>query len=339
MQFSGPQHTPNAPFAPRFFYADLLGFVTYSPLSVAGSPGAVELATGPTELNTFFGPVLIALVIGLVIWRRRSPAVVAAATTIVVMAYLSLGETVVVGGRATDLPGLYRPLADLPVISAALPTRYALALIPLIAVILVDALDAVQTATAGRDGTPAAVRGATTGPPPVGARAVTAVPLAAAAALLPLFPLPLPATHREPVPAFITTGAWRTCVPEGGVLVPVPLPTPFAPERMRWPAAANAAFGIPEGFFLGPYGPGGRTAAGTYKRPTSVLLDGVARTGVVPEITPQMRTQARADLAFWRADCVALARVPNELALHSTLERLLGPGHPVAGTWTWPITG
>jgi hypothetical protein len=315
LQFAGPQHLPNAMFRPQFFFADLLGYLHYSPLSVAGTPGAGSLATSHSELNTFLGVPLIALVVGLVTWRRRSPAVVAAALTAAVMAWLSLGPTIVVAGRPTGVPGLFRLIDNVPVIDSALPTRYALALPPLIAVIVMDALRAAPTA----------------------GRARALVPAAAAVALLPLFPVPLAATGRDPLPAFITTGAWRQCVPEGGVLVPVPLPTPRQPEQMRWAAAANAAFAIPEGFFFGPYAPGGRASVGVYKQPTSRLLAGVAEAGVAGAITDRERAQARADLEHWRADCVAIAPVEREAELRSTLEQLLGPGTLIAGTWTWRV--
>lgn len=333
MQFAGPRHVPNAPFAPEFFYADVWGFLIYSPLSIAGTPAAGALASSEAELNTYLGLPLIALLIALVIWRRRSPSVVAAAMAMVVMAYLALGVTVVVDGEPTDLPSLYRLIVDVPVIDGALPTRYALALIPLIAVVIVDAMHAAGMGPTRR--VEEAVRTRT--PASSVTRAATVVPLAVAAALLPLFPLPLPVTDRAPVPAFITTGAWRECVPEGGVLVPVPAPTPYDPEPMRWAAAANAAFGLPEGFFLGAYGPEGRASVGIWKRPTSALLADVAATGRVPAVTDEMRAQARTDLEFWRADCVALAHVPHAAALRTTLEQLLGPGVPVVDTWTWRI--
>ncbi len=164
-----------------------------------------------------------------------------------------------------------------------------------------------------------------------------AMPVAVVTALLPIAPKPFPATDRAPVPSFISSGAWRQCVPEGGVLVPVPLPTPQDPDLMRWPAAANVAFGIPEGFFIGPYGAGGKSSIGTYPRPTSQLLAAVARTGTVPEITDKTRAQAQADLAFWRADCVALAHGPQEAPLRTTVDLLLGPGTEIAGTWTWRV--
>jgi hypothetical protein len=334
IQFAGPRHLPNAPFAAEFFYADLLSYLTFSPMSVAGLPEAVRFASGPTELNTYLGVPLIVLLVALVWWRRRTPRVVAAAMASVVMAYLSLGVTVTVDGEPTEFPSLYRLIADVPVIESALPTRYALALIPLIAVILVDAIEAARASDAAR------LREAIAHAAPVrtSRTSATVVPLAAAAALLPLFPAPLATTDRDPVPAFITTGAWRECVPESGVLVPVPLPTPYEPETMRWAAEANAAFALPEGFFLGDYGPEGRASVGTWKQPTSALLADVAATGQVPAVTDEMRAQARVDLAFWQADCVALAPVPHAAALRSTLEQLLGPGTPIVDTWTWRIT-
>jgi hypothetical protein len=104
---------------------------------------------------------------------------------------------------------------------------------------------------------------------------------------------------------------------------------------MRWPAAANGAFAIPEGFFIGPYGPGGKSSLGIYPRPTSQLLAKVAQTGEVPVISDQIRDQARRDLDYWGASCIALARGPNEGPLRTTLEQLLGPGRNIAGTWTW----
>jgi hypothetical protein len=107
---------------------------------------------------------------------------------------------------------------------------------------------------------------------------------------------------------------------------------------MRWAAEATAAFGLPEGFFLGAYGANGRASVGTYKQPTSGLLTDVAATGLVPVVTDEMRAQAHIDLDFWRADCVALVPGPNAAALRSTLEQLLGPGTPIADTWTWRIT-
>jgi hypothetical protein len=317
VQLHGPQHTPNAPFAPIYFYADIASYGVFSPLSVAGGEEAGKLATSATEMNAYLGLPLLLVLLGLAVWRWRSPAVVAATIAGIVMAILSFGPFPAINGERTGWPSLYNNIADIPLVNGALPTRYSLALIPLVGLVLAICIDA-----AARAG------GAT--------RAI--VPVAIVAALLPTLPRPLATMERAPVPEFVTSGDWRQCAPDGGVLVPVPLPTPTEPDAMRWPAAADAAFGIPEGFFIGPYGPEGRSSIGTYKQPTSALLADVAQTGTIPNITDVTRAQARRDLAFWKADCVALAHGPFEAQLRSTLEALLGPGTPIDGTWTWKIT-
>jgi hypothetical protein len=315
-QFSGPRHTPNAPFPADYYFADIASYLVFSPLSIAGSEDAGRLASSHAELNTYFGLPLLVVLLGCVIWSRRSAVVTAASATSIVMIYLSFGPYLTLNTERTGWPSLYGNIAEVPVIDGALPTRYALALIPLVGVILAITFDAAVRA---------------------GGLIRVAVPTAIVAALLPMAPLPLEGTDRVPVPEFITSGAWRQCAPEGGVIVPVPLPTPMAPDPMRWAAAANGEFGMPEGFFLGAYGAEGRTSVGTYKQPTSAMLEDVARTGTVPEITDETRAQARRDLAFWRADCVVLAHGPNEVPLRTTLESLLGPGTAIADTWTWPV--
>ena len=316
IQFAGRQHTPNAPFGPEFFYADVASYSVFSPLSVAGSPEALRLSANATELNTYLGLPLILVVLACVIWRWRAPVTVAAGFAAVLMFLLSLGPSVIFNGHRTHLPSLYATIAKVPVINGALPTRYALALIPLIAVLLAYALDAALAR---------------------GGFARIALPVAVVAALLPVAPKPLAGVFRPPVPTFISAGGWRQCTPEGGVLVPVPLPTPQRPDAMRWPAAANAAFSIPEGFFIGPYGPNGHSSIGTYSRPTSALLAEVARTGTIPPVDDAVKAQAQRDVEFWRANCVALAHVPQEQPLRITLEALFGPSTPIDGTWTWKV--
>ena len=321
MQFSGPMHTPNPPFAPQSFYADLGSFTPFSPLSLAGSPEAGKLSTSATEYNAYLGiPLLLVVaacaVFTFVWWRRNNSVVISVLVTGLLMAYLSLGPNVTLNGVRTGWFSLYNQIASLPVITAALPTRYALALIPLVGVLLAYTLDATMR---------------------VGGYVSGAAVVLVVAALVPAMPAQLATTSRQPVPEFITSGAWKQCAPDGGVIVPVPLPTPQQPDAMRWPAAADVAFGIPEGFFIAPYGENGRSSIGIYPRPTSRLLADVAKTGKVPDVTPEMRTQAANDMTYWKANCVALAHVPNEAALRTTLEQLLGPGTSIKDTWTWKV--
>jgi hypothetical protein len=317
VQFRGPQHTPNAPFNAAAFYADVASYPLFSPLSIAGSADAGRLATSSAEYNTYLGLPIILIVVAVLIWRWRSPSTVAIGITAIVMTLLSFGPYVTLNGVRTGWPSLYNLIGRIPVVEGALPTRYALALIPLIGLLIALGVDHAAAS-------------------PGISRFV--VPVAVLAAMLPTFPLPIETATRAPVPQFISTGAWRQCAPEGGVIVPVPLPTPQQPDVMRWAAAADDAFAVPEGFFIGPYGPEGKSSIGKYPTGTSILLAQVAQTGIVPQIDANTRARAKADLAYWKADCVALAQAPNEDALHSTLDEMLGPGTAIADTWTWKVT-
>jgi hypothetical protein len=318
LQFNGPQGVPNGPFSPDYFSADLASWATISPQSLAGGPAAARLTTGAAEHNTFLGWPLLLVVAGCVIWLCRRPLVIACTFAGLVMAALSLGPKIVIDGERTDVTGPYSLLLGLPVVDGALPMRFALAVIPLIAVVLVLAAD---RALRDRE---RAVR--------------VAVPLALVAVLLPIAPRQMQTADRHAVPEFFRAGHWQDCVQPAGVLVPVPLPTPQQPGPMRWAAATNAEFALPEGFFIGPYGERRGASMGTFKQPTSQLLADVADTGEVPEVTDEHRARAREDLAFWKASCVVLADgTPNGEQLRTTVESLLGPGNRVADVWTWKI--
>lgn len=317
-QFRGPGSVPNGVFSAYFFSADIASFTAISPQSVLGSADAARLSTGAAEYNTFLGWPLVLLAAGCVIWLAREPLVRAITAAGVVMAWLSLGPKLVIDGDRTSIPGPYVALVGLPVVEGALPMRFALTLLPLVATLLVVAFDKAR-AHASRP-----VR--------------LLVPAAVVMSLLAIFPKPLPTEDRPPLPQFIAGGHWRECVKPGGVLVPVPLPTPPEPWAMRWAAAANADFGIPEGFFIAPYGRGGRASMGTYKRPTSQLLAQVAKDGGRPEIGEPQRRAAREDIAFWGASCVAVAAdQPRREDLVATLEALFGPSTKIADAWTWKV--
>ena len=314
-QFAGPLGVADGMFSPHYFSADLASWALRSPLTVAADPDNARLTTGPAEYNTYLGLPLLLAGLGCAIWLRRNALALACAITALVMAALSLGPEIVVGGDRTGVPGPYALLKGVPVVDGALPMRFALPVLPLLATILVLALDRARELRR---------------PYRIG------VPVAAVAALLTVLPTPLPTEQRPPLPEFITAGHWRDCAGEDGVLVPVPSATPRDPWPMRWPTAAHAGFAIPEGFFIGSYGADGTAAMGTYRQPTSALLAEVARTGQVPAIGEGERAQAREDLEFWGASCVVLATdADNAEPLRRSLEQLYGPATPVADVWTW----
>ncbi|MFC5944320.1 hypothetical protein ABUL04_24400 [Micromonospora harpali] len=316
-QFAGPQGVADGMFSPHYFSADLVSWWTLSPLSAAGSDEAARLTTGPAEYNTFLGWPLLVVALGCAVWLGRRPLVLACVAGALVMGALSLGPDVVVRGDRTSIPGPYALLAGLPVVDGALPMRFALAVLPLAGTLLVLAVDR-------------ALRG--TG------RARRLVPAAVGLALLPVLPAPLPTAERPALPEFISAGHWRECVRPGGVLVPVPLPTPKEPWPMRWATAADAAFGLPEGFFIAPYGKGDTAAMGTWKRPTSYLLSEVAKRGGRPAIGDRERRQAARDADRWGASCFAVADGTRHADdLRATLDQLYGPAERVADAWIWRV--
>nr|WP_232532320.1 hypothetical protein [Micromonospora phaseoli] len=316
-QFAGPLGVADGMFSPHYFSADLRSWWAISPLSLVGSDSSAGLSTGPAEYNTFLGWPLLLVTAGCVLWLGRRPLVLACAVGILVMATLSLGPEVVFDREGTGIPGPYALLSGLPVVDGALPMRFALAVPPLVATILVLAVDRALRA---------------------GGRPRRLALVAVAVALLPLVPAPLPTAHRPPVPEFITAGHWRTCVEPGGVLVPVPLATPKEPWPMRWATAAGTRFGLPEGFFIGPHGRGGSAAMGAAPRPTSRLLAEVAKTGLRPAVGEEQRRRAAADIAHWNASCVVLAvATPHADSLRLTLESLYGPSTRIADAWIWRV--
>jgi len=334
-QFAGPQSVRGGLFDPHYFSADRTSWPAFSPLSLAGGPSSAHLAAGAVEYNTFLGwPVLLATV-GCAAWLARRPLSVASLGAAVVMADLSLGPNLIVNGVRTGIPGPYSLLTDLPLFQSALPTRFALAVVPLVATVLVLAVDRALPAASPGDPDRAAAAG---GPAWWRRSARILVPGLVAAALVPIFPTPLPTADRPALPEFITAGHWRDCVQPGGVLVPAPLPTPDQPWAMRWAAAANAEFGIPEGLFIGPYGRDGNASMGRFQRPTSALLADVARTGRMPRIDAGRRRQAQVDMEAWGASCVVLdPDAPHTEVLHNTLQDLFGPGRRIADVWAWKV--
>lgn len=348
LHFFGPQRYHGTGFDHRIHAEDVAAYVAFPELSLAGALGLHgDLAPNPTEENSFFGlPLLVLSVVCAVLLWRAWPATRRATLRAVlitggVFAVLSFGPRVKWNGTITEIPLPYDVLGRLPVFDAALPARLALVVTPVVGLLLAWAL-ADLSALTGR----AVPRGAEPARTGVAPRRRTLWLVGFAAALLPLVPMPLHISDRAPVPDFITSGRWRDHVGAGGVLVPVPLTLDVLPDGQRWQAYALSAgqdeFAIPSGFFLGPGGPGGRGRIGPVPRPTADLLHEVARTGDVPAVTEADRANARADLAYWRAEAVVLpdgvhgAKWPVHVdALLRATTALLGPPQRVEDVWLW----
>jgi hypothetical protein len=323
LQFAGPQSYRSIEHGPTG--NSLAAFVAYSSQSLGGlltgGPGA--LALNGTEENAFFGWGLVALVVALAIWLRADLSARIAATAGGVAAVLSFGPQITLDGRPTGLPGPWALLADLPLLESVLESRIALACVPAAGCLLAIATQRVLDAPRDRRFGPASMRVVWIG--------------ALVAALLPIAPLPYSTVTRAPTPAFYAGGEWARWVDPGGTIVPVPLPEPLHAEALRWQVDAGMGFALPQGYFVGPAGDEQLGAYGAPKRPSTMLLDGVAATGQVPAISDVDRARMAADLRFWRADAVVLTGGPHQRELQTTLSALLGPGRPAADAWVWDV--
>jgi hypothetical protein len=270
------------------FQEDLANFVVPSRLSAVHFSPQAWFPTGVQEQTAYLGLPLLAFVVVLGVRHWSDRRVRAGCVTAGVLAVLSLGSHLDVGGWHTPIPLPWAIVERAPLLGNALPSRF-----PLLIGLCTGGLVALAVCHWGR-------RGAA----------------AAALALLPLVPHPLPVQHVPAVPAYFTGH------PAGRVLV-LPFPTPTQTAAMRWQAASGISFAMPGGFFVGP-SRRGHAQFGSIWRPTSRLLDEVAATGVVPAVGDPQRAQARIDLRYWQVDRVVLGPGPHTDALRETVSALLG---------------
>ncbi|MGW0213273.1 hypothetical protein ACWDXH_02660 [Micromonospora chokoriensis] len=330
VQFFGPGAYSGLSRLIRGYSSDLASFVAYSRESLAGSPRtAAGLAKNPTEENSFFGWALVVLVIALVWWLRRSVVVLALAGLGLLFAVLSLGREVRFDNKGTGVPGPWAALENLPILHSVVPTRWALAITPIIGLLLAYGAERARELAAAHPAARSQIR------------FVTATVLVMA--LLPIVPTPLPVAHLDPVPTFVTSGAWRQYVAGGRSVVALPLPDSTYAEPLRWSAATRLDMPLARGYFLGPdtrpsADPPKAALFGATPRPTSSFFATIRRTGAVPPITPQSRVRAVDDLRFWRAGVVILGPHEHEDALRRGMTELTGI-QPVftGGVWVWDV--
>ena len=330
VQFFGPQSYQGLPEFVRSFGADLGSFTAYARQSIAGdAETARRLAQNAAEENAFFGWGLVVLVLALVAWMRRNVAVVVLASVAVLFAAMSLGPRITLNGVRTDVPGIWALLHSVPVLDSAVPTRWAMAIAPLIGIIL--ALGCQKAHDLNRT-QPSARR-------PVIAAMITAVVMA----LAPLAPTPLPTRQMAPVPGFVTSGAWQQFVDDNHTLVTLPLPDSSYPDPMRWSAYTGHEMRIASAYALlpnqNPLDPTDRTALFSPPwRPTSGLITSIRNGNPSPRITDTRRDMTLADLRYWKAGAVVLTPQPRDIEMLLVMSAILGFKPTwIDGAWVWDV--
>jgi hypothetical protein len=319
-QFSGPQSYRGLPETVLGYGTDLRAFAAFAESSLVRHGASHSSYGAPPEENTFFGgPLLIAVGL-IVVWLwRRQVAVRALTVVALVFAVLSLGRTVVAGGHTVLPHGPMSVLDHLPLFDSVVPTRFGLALIPIVAVLLAFSVSAATTVCDVR------------------VRYGWAVVLVAA--LLPVAPTPVLAGHAAPVPGFFTSGQWAQYVHAGqSVLSGNPRGGSASFTAMGWDNATGQGYRMVGGYFLVP-DEHGRGAYGVPGRPTSVLLTDIVRFGGTRQITAAQRAAFRADVRYWRTAIVVLSPyAPHHDALRSALNQLTGePARQAQGVLLWDV--
>jgi hypothetical protein len=330
VQFFGPQSYHGLPEFVRNFGADLGSFTAYAQRSIAGNSRTAErLAQNAAEENAFFGWGLVILFFGLVVWMRRRLAVATLAGIALLFAAMSLGPQIYLNGINTGVPGIWSFLHSVPVLNSAVPTRWAMAIAPIIGIVLAfgcqRAVDLVRAQ-------PQAVG-------PVRVAAIAAV----AMALVPIAPTPLSTARMQPVPEFVTSGMWRQYVDDHHTVMTVPLPDNSYPDPLRWSAYTRQEMRIAGAYALlpnsNPLDPTDRTALFAPPwRPTSGLLASIKQGNPIPEITDTRREMTLADLRYWRVGAIMLTPQEQDTEMMRAMTDLLGFSPTwTGGAWVWNV--
>ncbi|MFC3740034.1 glycosyltransferase family protein [Paractinoplanes deccanensis] len=330
VQFFGPQSYHGLPQFVRNFGADLASFTAYSSRSVAGNSAvAAQLAQNPAEENAFFGWGLVILFFGLIVWMRRTATIVTLGGLALLFAAMSLGPRIFLNGINTGIPGIWAVLHSVPVLNSAVPTRWAMAIAPVVGIILAlgcqRAADLVKAQPSARG--------------PVRVAMITAV----AMALVPLAPIQLQTTPMAPTPEFVTSGAWRQYVDDNHTVVTLPLPDSTYPDPLRWSAMTGQDMRIAGAYALlpnqNPLNPADRTAIFSPPwRPTSGLMASIRQGNPVPEITDTRREMTLADLRYWKAAVIVLTPQLRDTEMLRAMTNLLGFSPTwTDGAWVWDV--
>ncbi|HEV7712028.1 MAG TPA: hypothetical protein VGP16_27825 [Asanoa sp.] len=323
----GPQSYSGLPLEVRDYGADLAAYVGLSRESLLGNMDtARDLAQNAAEENSFFGWPLLALTLVVVVALRRSAVAIGLFVVGLVFAYLSLGPVVRLHGEPTGIPSMWASLHEVPVLSSAVPTRWALAVTPVVGLLLAMGVAAAQR----RAETITAPRRANT------FRAVTAAALLVA--LVPIAPTALPATKLTDTPDFVADGTWSRFTGGGRSIVFVPMPNSGINDPIRWSAATLTRMPLAGGYFLAPVGPDRIASFTSEFRPTNYFLRYVARSHRVPSLTPESRANARGDLAYWNAGAVVVPQRRDTELWKKALTALYGaPPERVGDVWLWDV--
>jgi 6-pyruvoyl-tetrahydropterin synthase related domain len=334
-QFFGPNTYNGLSPGVKAFSTDLAAFPAFGTQTIFGSfTDHGNLAKSLAEQNTFLGwPLLIACGVA-IYWLRRNVVARSIAAAGFGLGVLSLGSNIKFDGHLTGIPGPWRLVNNLPVFDSAVPTRFSLLVLPVVAVLVALAHDrALAEAPRNWKLRAESVR-------PRFRQARLAWCLLLVVALVAVIPTPVPTQQLPPTPAFIASGQWRQFVSGNQTILPIPLPGPAVVDSMFWSAQSKLAIQLPRGYFLGPDPTHDNVAFfGAPARPTAVLLAEVLTDDEPAVVHKSDRMAAVEDLRYWRvAVIVQDPNSPDDRAIRETISDLVGIKPKfLGGLWVWDV--
>ncbi len=271
----------------------------------------------PVENGSYVGaPLLIALVVGAIVLRRRWLALFCTAMGAIALV-LSMGSHLHVDGHRTGIPLPFIVIEHLPLLNSSVASRWVTYFWLFAALLLTLIVDAVYKAVAkGRYGQRGAVVWS----------AVLAVVV-----LVPLLPAWPYATAPAAVPPWFTSGA-RT-LPAGSAALVYPLASSSSDSSMLWQAMANMQFRQPGGFAVIP----GSDGANTFNGDPSPLQEALAQCEGGASSVDFPAAEVRTQLRQWRTATVAVVpSAPGAACATALFTGALGPARQTGGVLVWP---
>ncbi|TMC63103.1 MAG: hypothetical protein E6J16_10130 [Chloroflexota bacterium] len=338
VQFFGAQHVVRAVNPGGFYVSDLLGFIVPTRLTWLSPLGAAQLSdrfTGnPAEWGSYVGVPLLGLAVWVSVREWRRPLIRFVALLGLLLALLSLGPTLHLGGMVTMMPtvvlgfaillarrhirmlpvllalvGSWVALAVAPVVSDILPARLMLLVFLLLAILMAVFIDSTRWKIRRRR---------------------LGVIVATAAALLALVPATAIPTTPVAVPGFFQ-GALESRIQPGNVVLVAPYAYAWDDVAMIWQSASGMWFRMPEGYGTVP-GPSLNAPA------TSLgdLMIGIDRGTPYAGVTVQTRERLLADLRRWKVEAVVVGPMAHQDDMvHLFLDLLNRAPESVGGVYLW----
>lgn len=306
-QFHGPERVTAQIYEPEPYATDLLNFVVPTEAQAIAPDVALKLAEHFSglqhEANAYLGfPLLLLLAfIAGQYWER--PVVRVAAVVTLIVAVLSMGSNLHLGGERSAIRLPWSLVDHLPLLNDVLTNRLTVFMYLGVGAMLAVFIDAARARRRFARRWPAL--------------------LAVAVALVPLVPRLTFPTSTAPIPPIFIH--WEESgVPAGSIVLVAPRATDGGgANQMLWQAVAGDAFAMPDGYFFIP-GPDGHVILNTRPAPLFEQMDDIQENGNYPALDLTTRQQLARDLRSHAIDAIVVGPMDHRDLMLRYFTDLLG---------------